>query len=212
MQLLVSLLATLALGGDAPVDAGLSTQVLGEVHLRVVGGEQPLEPFSKLRVGDVVLVGAGGGVALVYFDTGRRETWKGPAELVIGEGASQAQSGAAPAVDETDVAVGAQLQTLPLLLARAERNRSGQGVVRNGDETLDPRTLLDDEEREALAAAKARYEALRKVFEPRDVLPDIYYATVLRSYGLHAEADQVLVEARRRCEFCDLPPLSSGAG
>ena len=212
MQVLFSLFATLALGGDVPVDAGLSTQVSGEVHLQGVGGKQALEPFSKLRVGDVVVLGPGGEMAVVYFDSGRRETWTGPAELLIGGDASELRSGKEPKVDETDAAVGEQLQTLPVLIVRADRSRAGQGLVRSGAEQTDPRSRLDDQEREAVEAAKARYEALRKVFDPRDVLPDIYYATVLRSYGLHAEADQVLREARRRCELCDLPPLSTGAG
>lgn len=209
MNLWLWLSTALLLAGDSPVDAGLSTQIQGSVARQSDGGSAAVLPFSKLRVGDTLVLGAGASVQVVYFSSGRRETWTGPAELVVGEAASEARSGAAPQVQETDAAVGEQLQTLPVLIARAERDRAGQGVVRSGAPAADPRTLLDDEELAAVAAAKTRYEALRKVFDPRDVLPDVYYATVLRSYGLQVEADQVLIEARGRCELCDLPALSS---
>ncbi len=206
MQFLLWL--SLAFAGPA-VDAGLSTQVEGQVQLQADGAEAPLVPFSKVRVGDVLVLGPGAKVELVWFSSGRREHWTGPAELVVGEQGSQARSGGPPRVQETDAAVGEQLQTLPVLIARAERDRAGQAVVRSGADEVDPRTLLDDEELAAVEAARARYEKLREVFDPRDVLPEIYYATVLRTYGLHAEADAVLVDARQRCELCDLPPLST---
>ncbi len=210
MKALIWLLTVVALATEPPTDAGLSTQVQGSVTLGTQGGGV-LAPFSKVRVGDTLVLGAGANLELVYFASGRREVWTGPAELVVGPERSEPRSGAAPVVQETHADLGEQLQTLPVLIVRAERDRAGQGVVRSGDDAPDPRSLLDAEELAAIDAAKTRYDALRKVFDPRDVLPDIYYATVLRSYGLHAEADQVLVEARKRCELCDLPPLSTAA-
>jgi hypothetical protein len=188
----------------------LSTQVTGQVALQAAGQENSADvaPFSKLRVGDRIVLAQGATLEVIYFETGRREIWVGPAELVIAEGAAERLSGEAPSVQQFDAALGAELESLPVLISRAERDRAGQGVVRGATDAENPRSLLDAQELAAVEAALVRYKALRKIFDPRDVLPDIYYATILRGYGLNAEADQVLRAARDRCELCDLPPFS----
>ncbi len=196
----------LALAGDPPVDAGLSVQTEGAIELRteVQAEKGELTPFSKLRVGDTLTLPPGASLEIVYFTTGRRESWTGPVELTIAEAAAKASTGQAPQVLQTDPVLGRQLQELPSVIRRGAR-----GPVRSGGDGVDPRSLLDQEELAAVQAATTRYNALCKAFPPRDVLPDICYATVLRTYGLDAEADAVLKQARGRCPFCDLPPMST---
>ncbi len=198
---------SLALAGPPPVDAGLSTAVTGTVVLQGAAQSQTtaVVPFMKLRVGDAVSLPSGAHLQVVFFDTGRRETWTGPAELVIGAGASELREGEPPQVEQTAPELGESLETLPILLVRAERDRAGQAVVRGEEAPVDPRSQLDPVEQAELDVAKNRYEILRASLPAEDVLADVYYATVLRAHGLDGEANEVLAAARKRCGECALP-------
>ncbi len=196
-----------ALAGSPPVDAGLSTAVTGAVVLQGAAQAEPtpVVAFMKLRVGDRVSLSPDASLQVVFFDTGRRETWTGPAELVIAAGTSEHRSGEPPRVETTDTALGESLETLPILLVRAERDRAGQAVVRGEEEEQDPRSQLDAVEQAELEQAQERYASLRASLPADDVLPEVYYATVLRAHGLDGEANEVLARARKRCGDCALP-------
>ena len=135
-----------------------------------------------------------------------RESWLGPAEFVVRAAAPEVRSGTAQSVQPIDPALGEQLQSLPLLIQRAER---AGNATRGQDKGPDPRSLLDAEELAAVEAAQKRFEGMRAAWPHQDPLPYIYYAAVLEQYGLDAESNAILREARARCPLCDLPALSS---
>ncbi len=207
-------LLTLALWGCLPYamagtpDAGLSTQVDGSVVLHPATGTAatPLEPFTRLGVGDRVVLAPAATLELVYYEPSRRESWLGPAEFVVRAAAPEVRSGTAQSVQPIDPALGEQLQSLPLLIQRAER---AGNATRGQDKGPDPRSLLDAEELAAVEAAQKRFEGMREAWPHQDPLPYIYYAAVLEQYGLDAESNAILREARARCPLCDLPALSS---
>ena len=127
-----------ALAGDsAPVDAGLAVSIVGEVTVDGCGGgaAQSATPFMKIRVGDVLQLAEGATVALVFFESGIRESWSGPDTLAIGTMESS-YDWTVPEIEETTCRIkvivrdGAGLQAIDTSDADFEI-RSGTAVYDN---------------------------------------------------------------------------------
>jgi len=78
------------------VDVGIVTQLSGEATYWNEGYQKTPEKaqvFMKIRLGDYFKIAAGGAIQLVYFESGRQETWKGPASFMVGEVQSRVEKG-----------------------------------------------------------------------------------------------------------------------
>jgi len=85
------------------------TALQGDVS--VVREESPARPaaaFQRLNEADRLELRANSLVQVVYFQSGRQESWRGPARLEVGERESKALSGGEPA----------QVRALPPMLVR----------------------------------------------------------------------------------------------
>ena len=188
-----------------PSDAGLAIAVTGSVTYKGVSAAAaaPVSPYMKLRVGDVVDVAAGGHLEVLYFGSGRRETWDGVAALVVGTDKGEAKSGQASAQDQGP-SVGHSLENLPIMLRQAQTYQAGQTLVRSGGPAPAAPTL-DEAEQAQVAEARTTYDVLRANAKGDDVFPEMYLVSVLLPLGLDAESQTALEKAVTACPTCEEP-------
>ena len=68
----------------AASDVGLVRQLAGNVSYDSGSGSMQAKPYMKVRQGDRFSVAAGAQVQVIYFDSGRQESFAGPASFVAG--------------------------------------------------------------------------------------------------------------------------------
>src|SRR5512133_1792479 len=129
----LSLVALYALAqAPLPPDAGLVTHLSGKAsYVGAAKKEAPVASFMKLRVGDELTAEANSQLRIVYFATGREETWAGPATLRVGAKEGTAVKGAAPKVRVLDAGTASGLRRIPTLVREAAVSRAGATVVRS---------------------------------------------------------------------------------
>ena len=79
-----------------PPDVGIVTQLSGEAtywNESYQKTQEKAEVFMKIRRGDYFKIAGGGAIQLVYFESGRQETWKGTASFMVGDVQSRVEKG-----------------------------------------------------------------------------------------------------------------------
>lgn len=126
----VSLLVAALLLGAAPAlaqssspDVGLVTKLSGEATYWNDQEKTPVkvQAFMKVRQGDHFELAGAGALQLLYFASGRQETWKGPARLQAGNKESAAvgeKQQAPPEVKMLPASAAKKMAAAPFLLAR----------------------------------------------------------------------------------------------
>jgi len=187
-------------------DAGMAVAVEGPVLTKPgTGGKAfPLPPFSKIRDGDKLTLEEGGRVEILFYDTGRRETWPGPSTIVVGEKEVKLVKGQVdPVIEDMGDNVGESMSSLSVILTQAEKERGGMTLVRG---EVGAPVELDDYERKEIADAKATYERLSS--EKDDgIVAELYLASVLLTYDQRDDAKVVLATAVEKCAECKVPKL-----
>ncbi|MEI7614156.1 MAG: hypothetical protein WCK63_14750 [Betaproteobacteria bacterium] len=64
-------------------EIAMITALQGSVALISAQGTRPLQPFSKLKQGDSLLLEGPALLKLIYFNSGRQETWRGNGTIEI---------------------------------------------------------------------------------------------------------------------------------
>ncbi len=191
--LAVTLGATAALA-QAP-DVGLVNMLNGEVSYTSEGtAGAKAQPFMKMRQGDRFSVPAGAQLRIVYFQGGRQETWKGPANFKAGATSSDAQSGAPSEVSTLPAAVPQKIAQVPELLQIAKLGRSGGVSVRGAGR---PPKLTADQQAE-VTSARDTYRKLRAQAVADDITPELYLYSVLQDYLLYEDMKPVVDEMSKR--------------
>ncbi|MFI5355183.1 MAG: hypothetical protein ACHQX0_06190 [Desulfobaccales bacterium] len=186
----------------AAVDVGLVTGLTGEVsYWNEAEKEQPAraEAFMKVRQGDRFKLSENGVLKVLYFNTGRQETWKGPRLLTAGAGASQAEGGGEPAVEMVSVKVARQMGTAPLPLPRSSLQYAGVIRTMGGDRQPPsggpaPRSGSRDEAKREIAEAHKVYQEWRHRAEAADYAPEMYLLGILAENGQYREMDRLLTK------------------
>ena len=96
---LISVLAVALMTSPAALaigDVALITALEGKVARVTSAGPSPIEAFVKLKDGDRLTLSKDASVKLVYFGSGRQETWRGEGNLLVQTVQSEA-TGLAPA-------------------------------------------------------------------------------------------------------------------
>jgi hypothetical protein len=183
MKSVIVCLALLALGmgsrpSSAASDVGILNQVAGTVTYQPAGGAPILATaFIKVRDGDRFNVAGGGSVRMIYFESGRQESWTGPAQFVAGIKESNAASGQ-PAITLLPTAAAQKLSLTPDMVLVAKSGRTGSVVVRG----VTPKPSAAAEA--AVREARATYAAMLPGSAPDDITPELYLVTVLNEYRL----------------------------
>ncbi|MFA7267748.1 MAG: hypothetical protein WC073_00255 [Sterolibacterium sp.] len=165
-----------------PADTGFATLVAGAV---VFKDGAPLTVFTKLRSGDQLLLKPGAKLQLVYFASGRQETWGSPCNLSIGERESSARECPDPGVKALPPMVLSALLNTPDLITDI-RNRSGMVRVR---------AFADQEQ---VAADQAQYRSLREQAAPDDITPELYLFSRQWKFHLTSAMAETLAAMEQR--------------
>ena len=187
-------------------DAGMAVAVGGDVFTKPGTGGKPLRlpPFSKIRDGDKLTLEEGGSVQILFYDTGRRETWPGPSTIVVGEKEAKLVKGTVdPVIEDMGGNVGMSMSSLSVILTQAEKERGGMTLVRGPKGAP---VELDDFERKEIDKARANYDRLITE-QANGIMAELYLASVLLTCDQRNDAKDVLNTAVEKCAECEVPKL-----
>ena len=187
----VLLLASGGAGYAQGADVGLVNQVAGDVSYASGSGAGKVQAFMKMRQGDRFNLAAGAQLKVVYFQTGRQETWRGPAGFRSGTEHSEALAGAVYEVANLPLGVPQKIQRIPELLQMAKLG----GIQVRG---ATPKQRASLEQQAEVGAARATYAQLRQQAQQDDITPEMYLFTVLQDYLLYDDMKSVADEMLRR--------------
>jgi hypothetical protein len=181
-----------AMAQDA-ADVGLVNQLAGKVSYGA--GANPnaslaAQAFMKIRQGDRFVVPADASLRLVYFASGRQESWQGPASLRAGAQGSDVLSGKPPVVVMLPNSVPQKMARIPDLVQGA---RLGGVVVRGGGGGRPSGPVPAEVEQ-----ARGVYKSMRAQASQEDVTPELYFLSVLQEYGYIDEMAPMAEEMLRR--------------
>lgn len=155
------------LPAGAAGDVGILDRLAGAVTVSSTNGNTfAATPFMKVREGDVLKLPAGSEIQIVYFETRRRELWKGPASFGANTDGSHPVTGKAASVSETKGVPG------------RESVAHAGNVQRLGSLTLRGKQTFPDDA--AIARARADYEKWVAAADADDILPELAMIGLLR--------------------------------
>jgi hypothetical protein len=187
-----------------PPDVGLVTRLSGDVTYRNKSYQkvpEKAEAFMRIRKGDHFRIPAKAMVQLIYFQSGRKETWKGPVVLVVDDVRSRTkgekEAATQPEVTVLPTETSQTMRRIPILLRRAGLSGSGTMQIRGMDESSrEPKPLSKDEQVE-IARARENYRTMRSQAEADDITPEMYLLGALANYDKFEEMEQVIKEAQK---------------
>lgn len=179
---------------DAPRLVCLVVAVSGQASLSPADGpKKPLELFTRLREGERLELARGAEVQLAFLQLGQRETWTGPATVLIAAAGGQSPNAATPpVVDKLPGKPKPATGEASSILSQAGEQATAQ--VKTREVALPEDKPLSDEERAQLADVEGQVAEMRKTAAPGDVTPDIALLEELTRLGQRRKA---LEEVRR---------------
>lgn len=190
-------------------DIGMVIRLTGTVTYWHEGEEQSpqtVQTFMKVRRNDYFDLSAHGVVQLVYFSNGRRETWTGPGAFKVGENRSEAVGkpgqSEAPQVISLPTAVVDEVKRVSPLVDPSKLHRSGGSQVRGNGNAQDTAPLppleLTEEEKAEVAKARQVYNSIIDKVDPEDIMPELYFFSVLADYDQFDEMQKLLGTMRKK--------------
>ena len=189
-------------------DAALITNLEGAVAFQ--NGEDSNKSsaalsFMKLHAGDRLDLSAKSSVQVLFFASGRQETWRGPISLIIEMERSRADrvNGPSPEPEVKMLPVKAtgrmSASSLPLPNAKTQVS----GAIRTMEVTVKSKKPPRDSSRRPdsqaqLKEAKKLYRELRKATPQSDPTPEIYYLGVLADNRRYEEMGGIIKEMLKK--------------
>lgn len=162
-NLLAKLILVAVLSGmsasHAANDVALVTAVQGKVSRTSSSGPSELEAFVKLKRGDLLQLEKGSTLRLVYFESGRQESWNGDGKLEIVATESKGIGLTNPEVKVLPTILVKQIAKTPSL---DSQGRAGVMRLRSIPTT------------KAIAQLEQEYAQMRKISDPGDMNPEIF--------------------------------------
>lgn len=197
MKDVVAVAAAVFLSGGpvwAAGDVGLINQLTGSAAYTSGKESAKAAPFMKVREGDRFSLPAGAQMRIVYFQSGRQETFNGPASFTAGAQQSAVQSGSQPHVSMLPAGVPQKIAQTPELIQIAKLGRSGGVAVRGV--AREPR--LNPNQQAEVRQAKDTYQKLRAQSAQDDITPELYLYSVLQDHLLYEDMKPVVDDMARR--------------
>ncbi|QTA78337.1 Uncharacterized protein dnl_05580 [Desulfonema limicola] len=193
-------------------DIGMITMVKGEIiywNNNVNEKKQAAQGFMKVRPDDEFRLAADSELQLIFFANGRKEIWKGPAELKLSEAMGQLadknEKNDKLTVVQIPTKVVNEVRRISPLIDPAKLHRSGSYAIRGYQvEKLPVEKLslksasLDIEEREELDSVKQTYDALSLSSASNDITPELYLFSILADYEQFEDIKQILVKMKKK--------------
>ncbi len=158
-------------------DAGMITQLSGEVSITTAGSTQAAVPFFKVSTGDKLTLGNGARVQMVYFGNGRQEVWSGGGQVEVGS--LDSKSTLKPAVSQLPTLVVNQLAKTP---AAGQQGKTGMIRVRS---LANP---------DASAHLDKQYKELKASAAADDTTPEVFLLSGLLEIKEFSRAKEVLAD------------------
>ena len=201
---LAMLTAFLAVPGAAqapPSDVALVTMLSGEVsYWNDAEKKAParMQAFMKVRRGDHLKLPGATSLTLLYFASGRQETWRGPVTLRAADAESTAVgAGKSPPLPEVKLIptkATKQIQGAPLPLPGSSISKSG--VIQTMGPKREPAAgtpaPLSAEARRNIKEAEKVFQELKKSAAAGDVTPELYFLSILNEYKQFPEMAKVV--------------------
>lgn len=179
-------------------DVGVVNQLSGDVSYSGEGGAAAkAQPYMKVRDGDRFTLASGASMRIMYFQSSRQESWKGPASFNAGAQQSEAISGK-PDVVQVPSGVPQKIAQMPDLIQLAKTGGRTGGVELRKVQTLTPKQRASLEQQADIAAAKDTYYKLRSQLPNDDITPELYLLSALEEYLLWDEMKPVADEMLKR--------------
>ena len=176
-RLVIALLLVASLPGspafaEAPRLVCLVASVKGEVVLSPADGpKKPLELFTRLREGERLELALHSEVQLAFLQKGVRETWSGPATVLITADGGQSPDGPSVPVTEKLPIKARPSGASSSVLSQGGEQATAQTMTR--DVTLPEDKPLSDDDKAKLADVEQAVAQMRQKAAPGDVTPDI---------------------------------------
>ena len=162
---------------DPRADVAMVTFIHGGVCRVAVQGPQAVQPFVKLKQGDVLALERNARLQIVYFAGGRHETWSGKGRLEIAEAKSLRYRLPQPAIKVLPAAIINQIAKTPVL--------DGQGQSR----IVRTRAIATPA---AIAQVEKTYNRLRRDADQDDLNPELFLLSGLFEMRELERVEQVL--------------------
>lgn len=178
--LVLLMLGVVSPGKAAADDVALVTAVTGKVSELAGNAPRALEPFARLRQGDVLLLEKEAGMRLIFFGSRREESWRGEGRIEIGSTRGQGIGLAEP-----------QVRVLPEVMARQIAKTPSLGRQENAPAgRLRSIEIAED----GLAKLDSDYSRLRKSAAADDLNPEIFLLAGLFEMREFGRLEQMLKE------------------
>lgn len=159
VQLMCVIFSSSSLMAHAAGDVALVTALQGKVSRVSIARPDSVEAFVKLKEGDVLKLEKDARIRLVYFDSGRQESWSGEGRLEIAVTESKGIGLAAPEVKLLPAVLVKQIAKTPTL---DSQGRAGVTRLRAIGTT------------NTLGALEAEYDRMRAAGGGKDLNAEIY--------------------------------------
>jgi hypothetical protein len=187
----------------ASPDVGLVTNLAGAVtywNQEEQKKPAPAQALMKVRRGDRLKLAGAAALTLLYFASGRQETWKGPVTLMVGDLESVAAKGQKPLpqpeVRILPTKVTKRIEGAPRPLPRSRTRYSGviQTMAPRGApaDRVKAAAPLSEDARAKIKEAERIYQDLKKRAAADDLTPELYFLGVLADYQQYPEMDKIL--------------------
>ena len=178
--LVLLLLGVVSQGKAAAEDLALVTAVTGSVSRLGASAPRALEPFARLKQGDVLVLEGTAGVRLIFFDSRREESWQGEGLIEIGDTQGRGTGLAEP-----------QVRVLPELMARQMAKTPSPDKPERAHAGRTRSIEIGDR---GLAKLDSDYSRLRKEAAPDDINPEIFLLAGLFEMREFDRLEQTLKE------------------
>jgi hypothetical protein len=159
LQLMCAIFSSSSMVAHAAGDVALVTALQGKVSRVSIALPGSVEAFVKLKEGDVLKLEKDARIRLVYFDSGRQESWSGEGRLEIAVTESKGIGLAAPEVKLLPAVLVKQIAKTPTL---DSQGRAGVTRLRAIGTT------------NTLSALEAEYDRMRAAGGGKDLNAEIY--------------------------------------
>lgn len=159
VQLMCVIFSSSSMMAHAAGDVALVTALQGKVSRVSIARPGSVEAFVKLKEGDVLKLEKDARIRLVYFDSGRQESWSGEGRLEIAVTESKGIGLAAPEVKLLPAVLVKQIAKTPTL---DSQGRAGVTRLRAIGTT------------NTLSALEAEYDRMRAAGGGKDLNAEIY--------------------------------------
>lgn len=167
----------------AATEVALVTSVVGAVNRTVsVGTRAPVEAFTKLKQGDQLVLEKNAAIKVVYFESGRQESWQGDGQLEV-LGAESRATG----LPNADVKILPPVMVKQIARTPALDSQGRAGAVR----------LRSIASPEALAKLDSTYNRMRLESARNDLNPELFLLSGLFELRELERVEQVLRDLKQ---------------